>query len=121
MDQLDGTVLRDTIPPRRLPPLVAVAVLCPFRAHAYLEINTRVHFQTMRGFGTSERVFDHPDVFQNFKLATSRAPTVLTQEQQDEQLYCAGGVSSGCGPRPRWASSPKTTTTIPGSTYPHED
>ena len=45
-----------------------------------------VRHQTMDGFGSSERVFDDPHVFENFNPATGRAATVLTAAQQDEVL-----------------------------------
>lgn len=40
----------------------------------------------MQGFGTSERVFDDPHVFDNFNPDTARSLTVLTTAQQDEIL-----------------------------------
>jgi O-glycosyl hydrolase len=45
-----------------------------------------VTYQTMDGFGASERVFDDPHVFENFDSATGRAATVLTTAQQDAVL-----------------------------------
>lgn len=35
-----------------------------------------VRYQTMDGFGSSERVFDDPHVFENFNPATGRAATI---------------------------------------------
>ena len=49
-------------------------------------IDGSVRHQTMDGFGSSERVFDDPHVFENFNPATGRAATVLTTAQQDEVL-----------------------------------
>jgi O-glycosyl hydrolase len=45
-----------------------------------------VRFQRMDGFGSSERVFDDPHVFDNFNPATGRAATTLTLAQQDAVL-----------------------------------
>ncbi len=49
-------------------------------------INARTVYQTMDGFGSSERVFDDPHVFENFNPTTKRAATVLTTAQQDAVL-----------------------------------
>jgi len=48
-----------------------------------ITVDTRTVFQTMHGFGSSERVFDDPHVFNNFNQATGRTATVLTTAQQD--------------------------------------
>lgn len=42
--------------------------------------------QTIAGFGSSERAFDDPHVFENFNATTGRSLTVLTTPQQDEVL-----------------------------------
>ena len=53
---------------------------------ATVTIDARTVFQRMDGFGSSERVFDDPHVFNNFNAATARALTVLTTNQQDAVL-----------------------------------
>lgn len=53
---------------------------------ANVTIDARTAHQRMDGFGTSERVFDDPHVFDNFNPGTARAATVLTVPQQDEVL-----------------------------------
>lgn len=68
----------------------SVAALGPFGVRADVAIDVRARHQTMQGFGTSERVFDDPHVFENFDPNTARAATLLTPAQQDEildQLY----------------------------------
>lgn len=49
-------------------------------------IDARTVYQRMDGFGSSERVFDDPHVFDNFNPATARALTALTTNQQNEVL-----------------------------------
>lgn len=49
-------------------------------------VDAAARFQTMQGFGSSERVFDDPHVFENFNSATGRSLTTLTTAQQDEVL-----------------------------------
>lgn len=53
---------------------------------AAVTVDARTVFQRMDGFGSSERVFDDPHVFENFNPATARALTVLTTNQQDTVL-----------------------------------
>ncbi|GEM_PF-728594 len=50
---------------------------------ATVTIDMAMKFQTINGFGTSERVFDDPHVFNNFNSSTGRAATVMTTAQQD--------------------------------------
>ena len=57
---------------------------------ADVTVDARTVYQRMDGFGSSERVFDDPHVFNNFNPATARAATVLTPAQQDavmDRLY----------------------------------
>lgn len=65
--------------------LPVVIVVGQTRA-ADVTIDARTAYQRMDGFGTSERVFDDPHVFDNFNPGTARAATVLTVPQQDEVL-----------------------------------
>lgn len=51
-----------------------------------VDVDVRTMLQTMEGFGSSERVFDDPHVFNNFDPATGRSSTKLTTAQQDEVL-----------------------------------
>lgn len=53
---------------------------------ADVTIDARTIYQQMDGFGTSDRVFDDPHVFNNFNPATARALTVLSTNQQDAVL-----------------------------------
>src|SRR6266498_809637 len=53
---------------------------------ADVTIDASTVYQRMDGFGSSERVFDDPHVFNNFNATTARAATVLTTAQQDEVL-----------------------------------
>lgn len=53
-------------------------------------IDARTAFQKMDGFGSSERAFDDPHVFNNFNAATMRAQTTMTAAQQNavmDKLY----------------------------------
>ena len=70
--------------------LLALIVLLRSSSAADVTIDARTAFQRMDGFGTSERVFDDPHVFNNFNPATARSLTVLTTNQQDvvlDRLY----------------------------------
>lgn len=53
---------------------------------AAVTVDARTVYQRMDGFGSSERVFDDPHVFDNFNPATARALTALTTNQQNEVL-----------------------------------
>lgn len=53
---------------------------------ADVNIDGGASFQRIDGFGSSERVFDDPHVFDNFNPATARAATVMTPAQQDAVL-----------------------------------
>ena len=55
-------------------------------ATVVINVDGAIPFQRLDGFGSSERVFDDPHVFNNFNPATARAATVLTRPQQDEVL-----------------------------------
>ena len=65
--------------------LVGFVLVDPIGA-ADVTIDARTVYQRMEGFGSSERVFDDPHVFNNFNPTTARALTVLTPAQQDEVL-----------------------------------
>src|SRR5262249_5055949 len=43
-------------------------------------------FQTMDGFGSSERLFDDPHVTETFDQRTQRSAVVLTRAEEDEVL-----------------------------------
>lgn len=68
--------------------VLAVALLGSGHASraATVTIDARTVYQRIDGFGSSERVFDDPHVFNNFNATTRRAATVLTTAQQDEVL-----------------------------------
>ena len=66
--------------------LVSAVALLPRKAVADVTIDGQVRYQTMDGFGSSNRVFDDPHVFDNFNAATGRAATVMTVAQQDQVL-----------------------------------
>lgn len=71
-------------------------------------VNYNSVFQTIDGFGSSERLFDDPHVFNNFNSATGRAATTMTLAQQDAvltKLYTDLGLTRV---RP---VSPETTAT----------
>lgn len=51
-----------------------------------ITINGAIEYQTMEGFGSSERVFDDPHVFDNFNPTTKRAATVVSTAEQDKIL-----------------------------------
>ena len=51
-----------------------------------VSVNADLVFQTMEGFGTSQRVFDDPHIWRNFDPATQRSLTVMTTAEQDEIL-----------------------------------
>jgi glucuronoarabinoxylan endo-1,4-beta-xylanase len=62
-------------------------MIAPERARAVtVTVDGLVRNQTMDGFGSSERAFDDPHVFENFNPATGRSLTLLTAPQQDEVL-----------------------------------
>jgi len=65
---------------------ILAAIVSPIEAVAAVVVDGSVRFQTMDGFGSSERVFDDPHVFNNFNSATGRAATVMTTAQQDQVL-----------------------------------
>lgn len=68
-----------------------------FEVHsADVNVDAKTSYQRIDGFGSSERVFDDPHVFENFNPATARAATVLTTAQQDavlDKLYVDLGLS----------------------------
>lgn len=49
-------------------------------------VNSGTYFQTMDGFGASERVFDDPHVTETFNTTTKRATVTMTTAQQDQIL-----------------------------------
>lgn len=51
-----------------------------------INIDAGTTYQTIEGFGSSERLFDDPHVTDTFSQATGRAAVTLTPEQQDEVL-----------------------------------
>lgn len=66
--------------------LFVSSVLFPLSARAEVTVDAAVRYQTMDGFGSSERVFDDPHLFNNFNPATGRALTVMSSAQQDQVL-----------------------------------
>ncbi|MBA3485304.1 MAG: hypothetical protein H0T51_26205 [Pirellulales bacterium] len=66
---------------------LALATLSSNRVSAAtVLVDSAIRYQTMDGFGSSERVFDDPHVFDNFNPATGRAATVMTTAQQEAVL-----------------------------------
>jgi O-glycosyl hydrolase len=66
------------------------------RTPAAADIPLGTVYQTIDGFGSSERVFDDPHVFDNFDPATARAATVMSRSQQDavlDALYVKLGLT----------------------------
>jgi hypothetical protein len=51
-----------------------------------VNIDASKTFQTMQGFGTSERVFDDPHLTNTFDAATQRGAVVLSSAEQDDIL-----------------------------------
>ena len=68
--------------------LIVAGYLLPasVRGAAQVSVDAAVRYQRIDGFGSSERVFDDPHVFENFNAATGRAATVLTPAQQNDVL-----------------------------------
>jgi len=62
------------------------AVAYPVAEAANVTVDGGTRYQMMDGFGSSERVFDDPHLFNNFNAATGRAATVMTVAQQDQIL-----------------------------------
>ena len=63
---------------------------------ASITINTGITYQTMSGFGSSERVFDDPHLTQTFDQNTRRAAVVIPLAQQNEildKLYTELGLT----------------------------
>ncbi|MGH9931655.1 MAG: hypothetical protein ACREA9_20820 [Pyrinomonadaceae bacterium] len=62
-----------------------------------ITIDANIKYQVIQGFGSSERVFDDPHMFNNNADArTGRAATTLTQSQQDDvyrMLYTELGLT----------------------------
>lgn len=56
------------------------------RSSPVITINTGTRYQTIDGFGASERVFDDPHVTNTFNQTTRRAAVSLSTAQQDEVL-----------------------------------
>lgn len=66
--------------------LVVTGVLLPCSVFGQVSVDAATRYQSMDGFGSSERVFDDPHLFNNFNSATGRALTVMSSAQQDQVL-----------------------------------
>lgn len=66
--------------------LLLLAILPGLSAEISMTLNRSDQHQVMDGFGSTQRLFDDPHLFNNFNVATGRAATVLSSAQQDEIL-----------------------------------
>ena len=66
--------------------LVVTGVQLPCSVFGQVSVDAATRYQSMDGFGSSERVFDDPHLFNNFNSATGRALTVMSSAQQDQVL-----------------------------------
>ena len=53
---------------------------------AAITIDSTITYQTIAGFGTSERLFDDPHLTETFNPATGRSAVTMSRAQQDEIL-----------------------------------
>lgn len=65
---------------------LAVGVALGAQSTASITIDATKTFQTMDGFGSSERVFDDPHLTETFDPQTQRSAVILTRQQQDQLL-----------------------------------
>lgn len=66
--------------------VLGVVVASSAQPSVQITVDASRTFQTMDGFGSSERVFDDPHLTDTFDPKTERGAVVLTRAQQDEVL-----------------------------------
>jgi O-glycosyl hydrolase len=68
-------------------PSLGIAAACqPAAVAGTVVIDAGTRYQTIQGFGSSERVFDDPHLFNNFDSSSGRALTTMTPAQEDAVL-----------------------------------